>query len=755
MARSLPVDQPATLDVDHFAERYALHEVLGQGGMAKVHRASDRMLGRDVALKQLTVSRQAPEYAHLSALFEREFHILAQLSHPHVIEVFDYGLRADGTAFYTMDLLDGGDLRDLAPLPWREACRLMFDVCSALALVHSRHLVHRDVTPRNIRRTQAAVAKLIDFGALCPMTASGAELVGTPMFTAPETLQRLTLDARTDLYSFGVTLYYALSKRVPYSARAFADLAEAWMQKPPPPSEYVSDIPPALDDLVLSLISADPALRPATAFEVMERLAACAGLRSAESDEVSRAYLSTPTLVGREDARRSVGDALRASRRVGTAGVIIQAQPGCGRSRLLDACALDAVTHGFTVARAIATGAREPFAVAQRLVGHLLETLPRAVEVAAVPELLSDAPAANDQQPRRSLRDLAELQTAEAQSLLRRFILGVSRAYPLLIAVDDVHEIDQPSAALLAELLDSTRRKGIVVLLTADSEATDNVASQALARRCSEIPLAPLTREQTQQLLGSLFGEVANIEMLSHEIHAVASGNPRQTLELAQHLIDLGLIRYTSGRWILPTALSPDDLPRSAADALHARIMRFSPTARMLAQSQALAFDGELIDSDYRALLPAATSRDVERAVLELLEAGAVLRYGSVYRLANRVWSTAFIAELDSEQTRLRHRALSALYADRNDAAFVHHAFAAGLDEEGLAVLERWTEQPVLAHETQRVRDAGRLGWCYPIAIETARRVGRSRRVEHDLRRWQYLASIGSAMPADRTSARA
>src|ERR1700743_2513383 len=106
--------------------------------MAMVPRATDRVLGRQVALKQLTLDELAP-VAHI-ALFEREFHTLAQLSHPHVIGVVDYCLLVEGAPYYTMELLDGGDPRERAPLPWREVCRLMFDVCSALALLHSRRL---------------------------------------------------------------------------------------------------------------------------------------------------------------------------------------------------------------------------------------------------------------------------------------------------------------------------------------------------------------------------------------------------------------------------------------------------------------------------------------------------------------------------------------------------------------------------------------------------------------------------------------
>ena len=754
--QSFSMEPAAPAGADPFATRYELHELLGEGGMARVHRATDLVLRREVALKLLAVDVLTPSRAHMLALFEREFHTLAQLSHPHVIEVFDYGLSADGSPFYTMELLDGGDLRERAPLPWREVCRLMFDVCSALALLHSRRLLHRDITPRNIRCTRAAVAKLIDFGAMSPMSAGGSDIVGTPAFTAPETLQRLALDARTDLYSLGVTLYYALTGRLPYGARSFADLLTLWADKPLAPSSIVPEIPAALDDLVLSLVSVEPALRPSSAFEVMQQLAACAGIQAEESEAVSRAYLSTPTLVGRDAALATLQDALRDSRLHRSSGVLVQAPPGGGRSRLLDACALDALTRGFRVARATATGSRASFAVAQRLVQHMLDTLPQAAQIAAVPELFSSAPQGEADAAGAQLRDLAQLQAEQVQKLLRVFLRRVSRAYPLLIAVDDVHKIDEPSAALLAELVDSTRRGGILILLTADSDTSDNAALHALARRCALLPLAALTREQTRRLLDSLFGEVPNLQLLSDELHDLALGNPRQTLELAQHLVDQGLIRYAAGSWVLPQKLGADDLPRSASAALHARLARFSERARFIGEAQALAFFDDFTDDEYRALLPAASSRDVELALAELLEAGALLQDGAVYRLASRVWSAAFLVALDEEQTRLRHRALADMYAAEYQTATAHHAFSAGELERGLTALRQRNEAPLTESEARRLadHDAGRFNAWYPLAIDTARRLGRPPRELHALRRWQYLGSVASRAPADRESAR-
>jgi len=150
------------------ADRYRVQGRAGQGGIAEVYRVVDEVTDREVALKILF--QEASQKSHLTGLFEREFHTLAQLAHPRIIEVYDYGFHLD-RAYYTMELLDGSDLRKLAPIEWRQACSLLRDVASSLALLHSRKLIHRDVSARNVRCDRNGRAKLIDFGALSPIGA--------------------------------------------------------------------------------------------------------------------------------------------------------------------------------------------------------------------------------------------------------------------------------------------------------------------------------------------------------------------------------------------------------------------------------------------------------------------------------------------------------------------------------------------------------------------------------------------------------
>ncbi|HMI90733.1 MAG TPA: serine/threonine-protein kinase, partial [Polyangiales bacterium] len=192
----------------YIAQRYVVEASLGAGGMAEVFRVRDTADGSVVALKRLNQELVARRPV-VAMLFEREYHTLKQLQHPSIVRVHDYGLCELGP-YYTMELLGGDDLMQLAPLPWREACAVLRDVASSLAIVHSRRLLHRDVSPRNVRRGPDGRAKLIDFGAMATLGCSG-ELIGTPPCVPPEAVHGQPLDARADLYALGAVAYWTLT----------------------------------------------------------------------------------------------------------------------------------------------------------------------------------------------------------------------------------------------------------------------------------------------------------------------------------------------------------------------------------------------------------------------------------------------------------------------------------------------------------------------------------------------------------------
>jgi Protein kinase domain/AAA ATPase domain len=670
--------------------RYRVDALLGRGGMATVYRVTDAATARQIALKQLAMPQEPSRRSEMVALFEREFHALAQLSHPQVIEVYDYGVDETGP-YYTMELLDGGDLRSRAPLPWRQACTLLCGVGSSLALIHSRRLVHRDVSPANIWCTREGEGKLIDFGALAPM-GEARSIVGTPAFVAPEVLQRSALDGRTDLFSFGATLYFALTGRPPYPARNFSQLAELWKLAVPAPSTRVDDVPEALDALVMSLLCPEPAMRPRAAFEVMQRLSAIAGIESVEPLSVSQAYLSTPILVGRDPEMAALRDRMVSAFGGRGCSVLLEGEAGVGRSRLLEACVVEAKMLGATTVRAGASAGRTAgFAVAQTIAEQLLEMLPAAALASArassALEVLFETQGTPDAELRPRLRAFSEAHVPGVlrQKALSDWLLHLGETNRLAIAIDDAHEIDEPSAALLAVLARQAGGRRILVAVTAETgaERGDSAALEVLASGSTRITLSPLTRAQTGELLGSLFGDVQNLGAVSDGVHSVSAGSPRASMDLAKHLIDKGVISYQGGGWTLPARLDPSDLPGTAEGAIRDRIAALQPFARWLAEAQALATD-QFSREDYRLLRPDVEPGRIDRAVSELVSNQVLVGDNRHYALAHRGWAAALVSRLTKEEREERHQALAVFYEGKLPIAVVHHLLAAGLLERGL-----------------------------------------------------------------------
>jgi Protein kinase domain/AAA ATPase domain len=666
--------------------RYDVLDRLGRGGMAVVYRVRDRSAPGELALKQL-LSPGIARDRETRALFEREFQVLSQLRHPNVVGVRDYGVDISGP-YYTMELLDGGDLSTHTPWPFREACHVMMQVCSLLSLLHARGFVHRDITPRNVRLAPDGSAKLIDFGAMVPLGPC-LQAVGTPGFVAPEVVHHLRLDARTDLFSVGATLYYALTGQRPFVARTLAELAEVWRREPTPPSALVPGIPSALDALISSLLQMEPARRPNSAFEVMQRLSALSGKPLGDSAEVARAYLSTPLLIGRDSQARRFRQSLQRALHAEGGGILFEGASGSGRSRLLAACALEAQTSGAIVLRAGGRAARpEAFACALLLAEQLLAALPddaraQAAEIGVAERLL-------DQNLR--LRTASEWASdpAGTQAALLQWLKRACRALALVIVVDDVERIDSASLALLLALVSEAEGTRLLVLGALQSpfdvEARPDLAVLRTYSLSHELP--PLDAQQTEQLFESIFANAPRTPLLSDRVHKLAAGNPRAAMRLVQHLLDRSSIRYADGNWILPAELSLSDMPASGQDALRIQIEKLPELARRIAEAQALGLEVPWSRSDYAALLPEQAEL-AEAALAELLRQGLVVEEGGSYALAHPDLRACLIQPLTAAERSAAHQLLAGLCSRTGLPKFLeaHHWLAGECIERGLDCL--------------------------------------------------------------------
>jgi predicted Ser/Thr protein kinase len=183
---------------------------IGRGGMGRVFAAHHAALGRDVAVKLLSVDLAAdPKFR---ARFEREAKTLARLDHPGIVRVYDFGRTADGDAYLVMELVAGGTLSGKIPLPIERAIEIVVELCAALAHAHDAGVVHRDIKPDNVLVTGEGRVKLTDFG-IARLVAQPSDVtrasrvLGTPAYMAPEVHTGVQPDPRTDVYSLGVMLH--------------------------------------------------------------------------------------------------------------------------------------------------------------------------------------------------------------------------------------------------------------------------------------------------------------------------------------------------------------------------------------------------------------------------------------------------------------------------------------------------------------------------------------------------------------------
>lgn len=253
--------------------KYVVESQLGEGGNGAVYAARDAILGRRVALKVLR-----PEVLHdatVAARFRQEAQAMAQLSHPHVVIVYDFVSDEHRWALVMEELIESGEtlsslIKRSGRLPVNRAVRLISHTASALGHAHRRGIVHRDVKPANvmvIHDEHGEKAKLTDFGIARIMHGErrthAALTLGTLWYLAPEQAQNSAVDSRADVYALGCTLYEALTGQVPFPYDNVARVLASHVSETPRPLwEVVPGIPPELDALVARCLAKNPADRP-------------------------------------------------------------------------------------------------------------------------------------------------------------------------------------------------------------------------------------------------------------------------------------------------------------------------------------------------------------------------------------------------------------------------------------------------------------------------------------------------------------
>ncbi len=597
-----------------FSTRYRVEGELGRGGMGVVYRAQDTLLDRAVAVKVLNNASLGTDGR---ARLLREAQAAAKLNHPNIVSIHDAG-ENEGVPFIVMELVEGESLRNRRPQSVDEILAIARQVCAALEHVHAHGIVHRDFKPENITLTsgpspskgeggRGVRVKLMDFG-LARSTASrlteeGA-LVGTVFYLAPEQALGEAIDGRADLYSLGVVLYELVAGRLPFTGDDPLAVISQHLHAPVvPPSTHNPDIPPALDALIVQLLSKRPDDRPTSAAEVQRALDDVAGTLSVGTavELLSQLEPSQPSpldrlargrLVGRE---RELAQAKALWQQVVSAPgdeyvLLVSGEPGVGKTRFVrELTTLAEVTGGAALIGECYAEGGAPYAPLAQIIDLTGLVDLSGLTPLVLADLLTLAPSLRarfpDVPPNPPLDPQAE-QLRLFESVVALFAALAAHA-PVVLVVDDAHWADGGTLALLRHLARRARQLKLRLLIALTYREVELDEARALndvlrdlnrERLETRLKLARLDKEHTRDMLAVLFQEDITPEFLDG-IYRETEGNPFFVEEVCKALIEDGKLYREGGRWRRP-GMEAISVPQSVRVAIQARVGRLPAPAQ-------------------------------------------------------------------------------------------------------------------------------------------------------------------------------
>ena len=521
---------------------YELGEVLGEGRVGRVYRATHVPTRIDVALKHL----RSVDPENLMRL-KREFHILCEIEHPNLAHMYELVVR-DNDCFFAMELIEGPHLLEWVRGSARDGvvtqdivdrtCDAIAQLCSALVAVHSAGIVHRDIKPHNVRVAGTTI-KLLDFDLAAvayKLSQRGGDIAGTLAYMAPEVVWGAGADPDADMYSLGVLAFECLTGRSPFVPRSWT---QADVSKQTGLPAFPNDTPEWLETLVCELTSADRGSRP-NAGEVLLEL----GYRTQSRMPPTPV---PPAMVGRDDCLHQLNKAFETQlssplwvRVTGPSGIgkthlvkafcdqVVTERKGC----VLRARCLPISTVPFQGIDGIADALsnelcdmdREPRAnFVPPNVGDLLDVFPVFSRVDEFAAACGDHSGAADVRDRR----------LNAFRALRSVVSALAGSKRVVVWIDDVQWTDRDSADFWTDML---QQDAAIVFVTSARQLEDHFAARQTScrERPVDIVLDPLTLDQTTDLLQRAFPltlDAATAELLARE----CQGNPFLALQVGQY----------------------------------------------------------------------------------------------------------------------------------------------------------------------------------------------------------------------------
>lgn len=624
-------------------------EELGQGARNIVYRA--RLRGRLVAVK---FPRRRRELEKVYQEYLCEASLQGRVRHPGLLEVYEVG-RHQELPFLVQELAEPQPLSELlkrGPYSAEDTLHLARQLAAALAAVHERGLVHRDVKPANILMGLGHAARLIDFGLTTRPIASQVQVAsGTFSYSAPEQTGMLNrpLDGRADLYALGVVLYECVSGELPFRSEDPGELMHlhATRKAPAPPAH----LPPLLSSAITRLLAKDPDDRFASARALYEFL-------EGQPELPPRAR---PTLVGRRSQREVLERHWRDAQHEGGQVVILSGADGTGKTALIKEFLRSHREH--PILRAACFPDDPPYGVIQRLLQSMADFLPadwlEPLKRAAgryLPQLADFSPALG----RLFAVPPGDREEDPAHHLLAlsNFLVQAACRQPLLVVIEDLQWLDPSSLRVLRAVGELWPQTRCLLLLSGRPGHLPDLGRATLT-------LENLSEAALQQMLEEALGDCSDPRFFQ-QIQLASGGNPLAALTLLEGALDTGRVVPHWGRW----RLEGDglELPGDAVDSLLSRLQQLEE--RQLRLLQRAAVLGLQFQAHHLELL--------ETAVHSLLDDARRLRLieklpGDRYRFLHERIRARLLEELSAQQLRELHQAAAEALGPEQPFGQAHH----------------------------------------------------------------------------------
>jgi ABC-type transport system substrate-binding protein len=642
------------------ADRYEIVGELGRGGMGVVYRARDPLLNRDVAVKLIPPSLLSTDSEHR---FQREAQLVAQMDHPAIVSIFDFG-RHQGSLYFLMPLVQGANLR--AFLHQGSVLGDVLDigtqVAEALEYSHAHGVVHRDIKPENVmvsREEAGAVrVRVMDFGLARGSTESRltktGTLVGTLSYLSPEQVAARDVDGRSDIYALGTLLYECLVGQPPFSGGEVQSILYRIVHEfAQSPRALGAAIDEELEAIVLKCLAKEPGQRPQRAGEVAEALRRYKS-KLRESDRTRSLAGSTRTFmaqrpalapfIGRTREFADLQQRLSAALAEECQFVVVAGDPGVGKTRLLEE--LEKLARARSIRVLHGRSAEQDRAFPYQGFCDLIQEFFKTRDTASAPapdfsDLAADLVALFPM-----LSEVSEIRAAatgdsklvrggaapenktQVFELLARTLTRIAGGRPLVVFVEDLHEAEVSIEALqyIVQRLSATP-----TMIVGSYRSTEVDSRHPLARmlgsfrgdrRFQQIALLPLSASDHRLLLETLVGTGIS-DSLIKRLYEGTEGNPYFTKELVRSLMESGAIaRDDTGAWSLSAeaGLSADVLPATIQQAVEKRIERLPDELRQILSMASVI--GKAFDS--RDLEALAEGKDIDDTIDRLVQEGLI-----------------------------------------------------------------------------------------------------------------------------------